>query len=73
VVPELDNVIASLELMLLRMDECKKPKIGRQQRALAEEFLEAGLLTASGFEALSGRSVEQESVEGGAPVMNWPT
>jgi len=45
VVPELDNVIANLELMPLRMNEQKNAKIGQRQRALAVKLREAGLLT----------------------------
>jgi hypothetical protein len=45
VVPELDNVIANLELMPLRMNEQKNAKIGKRQRALAAKLREAGLLS----------------------------
>ena len=45
VVPELDNVIASLELMPQRANAGKQDKIGERQRALAEKLKEAGLLS----------------------------
>jgi hypothetical protein len=47
VVPELDNVIANLELMPLRMNESKNAKIGSRQRSLAKQFHAAGLLSTS--------------------------
>ena len=52
VVPELDNVIANLELMPLRMNEIKNDKIGDRQRALAKKFYKAGLLSKGGLEAV---------------------
>ena len=45
VVPELDNVIANLELMPLRMNESKNAMVGERQRALAEKLHAAGLLS----------------------------
>ena len=60
VVPELDNVIANLELMPLRMNE----KQERQDRRPPARH---------GEEVLSGRAVEQEGTGGRAPVMNCPT
>ena len=45
VAPELDNVVASLELMPLRMNERKNAKIGARQQALAKKLFEAGLLS----------------------------
>ena len=51
VLPELDNVIANLELMPLRMNERKNAKIGDRQRALAKKPREAGLLIAEGLSA----------------------
>jgi len=48
-VPELDNVIANLELMPLRMNESKNAKIGSRQRSLAKQLSEAGLLSAEGL------------------------
>lgn len=49
VVPELDNVIANLELMPLRMNESKNAKIGVRQLALAEKLHAAGLLSRKGL------------------------
>lgn len=52
VCPELDNVIANLELMPLRMNESKNSNVGQRQRNLAEKLLKAGLLSESGFKAV---------------------
>ncbi len=52
VVPELDNVIANLELMPLRMNESKNDKIGDRQRDMAKKFHHAGLLSKKGLEAV---------------------
>lgn len=52
VTPELDNVIANLELMPLRMNQSKKDKIGDRQLSLAKQLRAAGLLSAKGFKAL---------------------
>ena len=52
VVPELDNVIANLELMPLRMNEGKSAKIGDRQRDLAKKLYQAGLLSKKGLEAV---------------------
>ena len=52
VVPELDNVIANLELMPLRMNESKNDKIGDRQRDMANKFFQAGLLSRKGLEAV---------------------
>jgi hypothetical protein len=52
VVPELDNVIANLELMPLRMNESKNDKIGARQVALGKELHAAGLLSETGFKQL---------------------
>jgi hypothetical protein len=50
VVPELDNVIANLELMPLRLNEQKNAKIGDRQRSLAKKLYRAGLLSRKGLE-----------------------
>jgi hypothetical protein len=42
VVPELDDVIANLELMTLRMNESKNAKVWQRQRELTEKLLKAG-------------------------------
>jgi hypothetical protein len=52
VVPELDNVIANLELMPLRMNEQKNVHIGDRQRDMAKKFYQAGLLSKKGLEAV---------------------
>lgn len=49
VVPELDNVIANLELMPLRMNSKKRDKIGVRQLSHAEKLHAAGLLSLSGL------------------------
>src|SRR5207244_3270863 len=49
VVPELDNVIANLELIPLKVNEGKGAKIGLRQRHLAEDLFRAGLLSAEGL------------------------
>jgi len=46
-VPELDNVIANLELMPQRMNEKKNAKIGDRQRDMAKKLYQAGLLVRS--------------------------
>ena len=47
--PELDNVIANLELMPLRPNERKNSHMGqRQRRDLAQRLFEAGLLGREG-------------------------
>ena len=49
VVPELDNVIANLELMPLKMNEGKNAKIGSRQVDLARKLHKAGLLSSEGL------------------------
>jgi hypothetical protein len=51
IVPELDNVIANLELLPLELNQRKNSKVGDRQRALAEQLYEAGLLR-QGFDAV---------------------
>jgi hypothetical protein len=55
VCPELDNVIANLELMPLRVNAQKNSKIGQRQRDLAKKLYEAGLLTEKGLRMAQGR------------------
>lgn len=55
VCPELDKVIANLELMPLRMNESKNAKVGSRQRSLAKQFHAAGLLSASGLNDVERR------------------
>ena len=52
VVPELDNVIANLELMPLRMNQSKNARIGQRQRDMAKKFYQAGLPSRKGLEAV---------------------
>lgn len=50
VAPELDNVIANLELMPLTLNRKKNDKIGDRQVSLAKAFHDAGLLSDAGFQ-----------------------
>jgi hypothetical protein len=52
VVPELDNVIANLELIPLKVNEGKGAKIGLRQKHLAEDLFNARLLSAEGLKAV---------------------
>ncbi len=54
VVPELDCVIANLELLPLRLNESKNDKIGARQRSLAVKLHDAGLLSAEGLRKVQG-------------------
>jgi hypothetical protein len=56
VAPELDNVIANLELLPLKVNESKNHKIGDRQRHLAKKFHAAGLLSDAGLKAVESRS-----------------
>lgn len=47
--PELDNVIAKLELMPMRANASKNAKIGPRQVQKAEELHRANLLTSKGL------------------------
>jgi 5-methylcytosine-specific restriction endonuclease McrA len=49
VVPKLDNVIANLELMPMRLNSSKGDKIGDRQRSYAKKLHQAGLLGAEGL------------------------
>jgi hypothetical protein len=55
VVPELDNVIANLELLPLKLNESKNSNIGDRQRDMAKRFHAAGLLSAAGLKAVEER------------------
>lgn len=50
VAPELDNVIANLELMPLSVNRKKNDKIGDRQVSMARAFHDAGLLSDEGFQ-----------------------
>jgi hypothetical protein len=52
VVPELDKVIANLELMPMRMNAGKSDKIGERQVDLGKKLLNAGLLSKEGWQAI---------------------
>lgn len=52
VTPELDNVIANLELMPMRLNASKKDKIGDRQRDMAKKFHQAELLSKNGLDAV---------------------
>ena len=54
VAPELDNVIANLELMPLSINQRKADLIGDRQLSMAQEFRDAGLLTKDGFLSVTG-------------------
>jgi len=56
VAPELDNVIANLELLPLTVNESKNDKIGDRQRHLAKKFYAAGLLSDAGLKAVESRN-----------------
>jgi hypothetical protein len=58
VCPELDNVIANLELMPMRMNSAKRDRVGDRQLSLARDFHRAGLL------ALAGMNKVQMAVHG---------
>lgn len=49
ITPELDNVIANLELMPLSVNQRKGDKVGQRQVALAKSFNAAGLLSDEGL------------------------
>jgi hypothetical protein len=55
VAPELDNCIANLELLPLRVNESKNDKIGDRQRDMANKFHAAGLLSIAGLKAVEAR------------------
>lgn len=49
VAPELDNVIANLELLPLKLNQKKNDTVGDRQLSLAQKLYEAGLLSAKGL------------------------
>ena len=53
-VPELDNVIANLELMPLRANQLKSAKVWQRQRDLAGKLNKAGLLSDAGMKSVLG-------------------
>ena len=56
VVPELDNVIANLELMPFKLNREKNSKMGTRQRDMVKRFCAAGLLTRKRLEEILGKS-----------------
>jgi hypothetical protein len=56
VAPELDNVIANLELLPLRVNEAKNDKVGARQLDLARKLRKAGLLSPEGLKAVERQS-----------------
>lgn len=50
VVPELDNVIANLELLPLKLNQKKNHRVGERQLSHAQKLHAAGLLSAQGLE-----------------------
>jgi hypothetical protein len=56
VAPELDNVIANLELMPLKMNEGKNSNVGARQVALARDLHKAGLLGSAGLAAVEQKA-----------------
>ena len=52
VVPELDKVLANLELMPLSMNQGKNDRIASRQLELGRKLHKAGLLSSSGLRAL---------------------
>ena len=52
VVPELDNVMANLELLPQRANAKKNSSIGQRQRDLARKLHAAGLLSDTGLRAV---------------------
>ena len=59
VAPELDNVIANLELMPQRMNAGKRNRVGERQVSLARKFHKAGLLSITGLAAALAASANR--------------
>ena len=59
--PELEIVVANLELMPLWMNEGKNAGVGERQLLLAEELHRAGLLSEAGLRAVKGVSSKKAS------------
>jgi hypothetical protein len=55
VAPELDNVIANLELMPLKMNISKSAKMGARQQDYAKRFRAAGLLSPKRLDVILSR------------------
>ena len=57
VAPELDNVIANLELMPQRMNAGKRDRVGKRQVDMARKFHQAGMLSTNGLRAVEAAKV----------------
>jgi hypothetical protein len=57
VAPELDNVIANLEFMPLKMNRSKNDKVSERQLSLARKLHAAGLMTDAGFQRVAAASI----------------
>ena len=57
VIPELDNVIANLEFMPLKMNQSKNDKVGARQLDLARKLRDADLLGDAGLQRVKAASV----------------
>ncbi len=55
-VPELDNVIANLELLPVRVNEAKNATVGVRQLDLARKLYKAGMLSVTGLHAVENRA-----------------
>ena len=55
VCPELDNVLANLELMPMAMNRAKSASVGERQVDMAKKFHAAGLLSQAGLDAVLAR------------------
>jgi hypothetical protein len=55
IAPELDNCIANLELLPLKLNESKNDKIGARQIDLARKLHSVGLLSAEGKQKIDTR------------------
>jgi hypothetical protein len=55
VVPELDHVIANLELIPERMNSAKRDKIRERQRSMAQHLFDAGVLSKAGLKKVQIR------------------
>lgn len=53
--PELDNCIANLELMPMRMNAGKQDSAGSWQRSHSLEIFRAGFLSGEGYKVVLGR------------------
>lgn len=71
VVPELDNVIANLELMPLGVNERKNAAIGERQLQLGRKLYKAGLLSSAGLRVLQREGTKHNGSKSSARE-HWP-